>query len=84
MDNEYVTIKMKNEDLNDSLRRAIEQRDLARSEILTLYTKLQQSKEDKEDMADIFHGMSNLYLIFYQISRILIRICFIHFDFTLS
>lgn len=64
MDNEYVTIKMKNEDLNDSLRRAIEQRDLARSEILTLYTKLQELKGENENMVDDFHGLFKFNEIF--------------------
>lgn len=58
MDNEFMTLKMKNEDLSDSLNRALEQRDLARSEVLALYAKLQELTAEKEDVEQLLNGMS--------------------------
>lgn len=58
MDNKFMTLKMKSEDLNDSLNRALEQRDLARSEVLALYAKLQEVTAEKEDVEQLLNGMS--------------------------
>lgn len=58
VDNEYSTLKMKNEDLNDSLSRALEQRDLARSELHISYTQLEAMKNDKNETEEILRSMS--------------------------
>ena len=63
VDNEYSTLKQKNEDLNGALNRALEQRDIARSEALDLDMELEALKNDKNEMEARFRGMSLSYLL---------------------
>lgn len=58
VDNEFSMLKMKNEDLTASLNRALEQRDLARSEVLTLNALLEAANNEKYAMEEALRGMS--------------------------
>lgn len=64
IDNVFSTLKMKNEDLHVSLQHAIEQRDLAKSEILTLYAQIEAMNTQRNDANDMFLGMFNTQSIF--------------------
>lgn len=57
VDNEFVMTKMKNEDLSETLQRALEQRDSARAEVFTLYAKIQELKVEKEEANEILEGL---------------------------
>lgn len=56
MSHEFLTLKQKCEDLNDFFNRALEQRDLARSQAGTLQSNIQLLKADKAQVEKILKG----------------------------
>lgn len=66
VDGEYSTLKLKNQDLKESLNRALEQRDLARSEVSTLYAQLDAVNNEKYNTEAILRGMLLGIVIQYQ------------------
>ncbi|XP_055308921.1 myosin heavy chain, clone 203-like [Sitodiplosis mosellana] len=59
VDNEYSTLKLKNEDLSGSLNRALEQRNLAQSEALTLNTQLEAMINEKNSVEEMLRAKCN-------------------------
>lgn len=56
MTHEFLTLKQKYEDLNNSFNRALEQRNLARSEAETLRIDLETLKADKNGVDGLLKG----------------------------
>lgn len=60
VDSELITLKRKNEDLNDSCNEAMEQCNIEQSEVLVLNEKLKAIQSEKNNLSENLQGMTFL------------------------
>ena len=57
VDSELITLKRKNEDLNDSCNEAMEQREMQQSEVMTLNEKLKTVQNERDNLSETLQGI---------------------------